>query len=89
MYGLGLATERGRPLHRIRFSTSTSRCSAVRKRLPSSQPSPQKGIYEGFDSDFAQAPVDVYAKALNLRAAGEDVAMDADGNVAAAVTPEG
>jgi len=27
-----------------------------------------KGTYEGFDSDFAKVPVDVYAKAPNLRA---------------------
>src|SRR6185436_20589284 len=27
-----------------------------------------KGTYEGFDSDFAQVPVDVYAKAPDMRA---------------------
>ncbi len=27
-----------------------------------------KGMYEGFDSDFEQVPVDVYAKAPNQRA---------------------
>jgi hypothetical protein len=27
-----------------------------------------KGTYEGFDSDFAKVPVDIYAKAPNQRA---------------------
>jgi hypothetical protein len=43
-----------------------------------------KGTYEGFDSDFAQVPVDVYAKAPNLRAtvvhmAGGDATSTYDG----------
>ena len=43
-----------------------------------------KGTYEGFDSDFARVPVDVYAKAPNLRAtvvhmAGGDATSTYDG----------
>jgi len=43
-----------------------------------------KGTYEGFDSDFQQVPVDVYAKAPNLRATvahmkGGDVTHTYDG----------
>jgi len=46
-----------------------------------------KGTYEGFDSDFAQVPVDVYAKAPNLRAmvvhmAGGDATSTYDGREA-------
>src|SRR3989441_12808735 len=42
------------------------------------------GTYEGFDSDFAKVPVDVYAKAPNLRAtvvhmAGGDATSTYDG----------
>jgi hypothetical protein len=46
-----------------------------------------RGTYEGFDSDFAQVPVDVYAKAPNLRAtvvhmAGGDSTSTYDGREA-------
>ena len=57
-----------RPRRRIRFSTSTSRRSAARRRLARLTSFTAKGTYEGFDSDFAKVPVDVYAKAPNLRA---------------------
>ncbi len=51
-----------------------------------------KGTYEGFDSDFAQVPVDVYTKAPNLRAmvvhmAGGDATSTYDGREAWQAAP--
>src|SRR2546422_5332781 len=50
------------------------------------------GTYEGFDSDFAKVPVDVYAKAPNLRATvvhmkGGDVTSTYDGRDAWVAEP--
>src|SRR5258705_8390516 len=51
-----------------------------------------KGTYEGFDSDFAKVPVDVYAKAPNLRAmvvhmGGGDATSTDDGREAWQAAP--
>ena len=52
-----------------------------------------KGTYEGFDSDFEQVPVDVYAKAPNMRATvihmrGGDSTTTYDGREAWAGSPQ-
>ena len=52
-----------------------------------------KGTYEGFDSDFEQVPVDVYAKAPNMRATvihmrGGDSSTTYDGREAWAAGPQ-
>jgi photosynthetic reaction center cytochrome c subunit len=51
-----------------------------------------KGTYEGFDSDFAKAPVDIYAKSPDLRATvvhmlGGDVTSTFDGREAWHASP--
>jgi hypothetical protein len=52
-----------------------------------------KGTYEGFDSDFEQVPVDIYAKAPNMRATvihmrGGDSSTIVDGREAWAAGPQ-
>ena len=55
--------------------SANSKCCAVCSRLNQGAAAAArltsytaKGTYEGFDSDFEQVPVDIYARAPNMRA---------------------